>query len=323
MHHAAYLPLPAAPSSATPSTTGVVANLKKSQLFRDYQHAFEGTTGLPLILRAAGSFAPPLQGSRQINPFCSLLASRNKTCAACLQLQQKIEDGAGTGAKTLECFTGLSESAVPVRVGATVIAYLQTGQVMLHAPSPVRFRKLMQLLKKWDASLDEKKLKAAYFLTRVLGRDQYDAALRLLQIFAQHLSAFSNQLMLQQTTAEPPVITKARQFIAEHQAEALPLRQVAQAVHTSAFYFCKIFKQHTGLTFTHYLARARVEAVKQLLLNPHTRISEAAYEAGFQSLSQFNRLFHRVVGESPSGYRDRLHGTNCPPERRGSFAHAA
>lgn len=44
-----------------------------------------------------------------------------------------------------------------------------------------------------------------------------------------------------------------------------------------------------------------------LLLGPDKRVSEAAYEAGFQSLSQFNRVFRRIVGESPSAYRERLH----------------
>ena len=76
----------------------------------------------------------------------------------------------------------------------------------------------------------------------------------------------------------------------------------------SAFYFCKTFKKATGMTFTDYLARVRIEKVKNLLLNPHKRVSEAAYEAGFQSLSQFNRVFRRIAGESPTVYRERLHG---------------
>jgi AraC-like DNA-binding protein/ligand-binding sensor protein len=307
-------------SSHTPD---VVARLQKSDLFRDYQQSFQAITGLPLTLRAAGAFAPPLQGSRQINPFCALLATRNKSCAACLQLQQQIEDGASTGPKTLECFTGLNESAVPVRVGAQVIAYLQTGQVLLRPPSAARFRKITSQLDSWDTKLDEKQLRAAYFQTRVLDRSQYESVLRLLNIFAQHLSSFSNQLMLQEAAAEPPVITKARQYVAEHHAEVLTLRQVAQAVHTSAFYFCKIFKHYTGLTFTHYLARVRVEKVKELLLNPHTRVSEAAYEAGFQSLSQFNRVFQRVAGESPSAYRERIHSAPRPGGGNGSFTHHA
>jgi AraC-like DNA-binding protein len=91
--------------------------------------------------------------------------------------------------------------------------------------------------------------------------------------------------------------------------EPLSLVQVARAASTSAFYFCKIFKAATGLTFTDYIARARIEKTKQLLLHPHTRISEAAFEAGFQSLSQFNRVFRRVAGESPTTYREHLHGT--------------
>jgi AraC-like DNA-binding protein len=112
--------------------------------------------------------------------------------------------------------------------------------------------------------------------------------------------------------AEAPVVTKARVFIAAHHGEVLSLWQVARAVNLSAYYFCKVFKQSTGLTFTDYLARQRIESVKQSLLNPHLRISEAAYAAGFQSLSQFNRIFRRIANESPRSYRGRLHGATAP-----------
>jgi AraC-like DNA-binding protein len=74
----------------------------------------------------------------------------------------------------------------------------------------------------------------------------------------------------------------------------------------SAFYFCKVFKEAVGVTFTDYVARTRVEKTKQMLLNPNVRISEAAFAAGFQSLSQFNRVFRRIIGESPTHYRDEL-----------------
>jgi len=45
------------------------------------------------------------------------------------------------------------------------------------------------------------------------------------------------------------------------------------------------------LTFTDYLGRVRVEKAKNLLLNPHLRVSEIAYTVDFQSLTHFNRLF--------------------------------
>ena len=116
--------------------------------------------------------------------------------------------------------------------------------------------------------------------------------------------------MIRSNAAEPPAAAKARAYIAEHLGEPLSLEQVSRAANMSAFYFCKVFKAATGLTFTHYVARARIERTKQMLLNPHTRISEAAYEAGFQSLSQFNRVFRRFAGESPTHYRIRLHGAS-------------
>ena len=78
----------------------------------------------------------------------------------------------------------------------------------------------------------------------------------------------------------------------------------------SANYFSEKFKQATGLNFVEYVARTRVEKARNLLLNPNMRISEVAFEVGFQSLSQFNRVFRRVTGESPSVWREKLPAPN-------------
>jgi AraC-like DNA-binding protein len=250
----------------------------------------------------------PHHGDSKENPFCALMAQTNHSCAACLQLQRKVEEQAKLKPKTLKCFAGLCDSAVPVRVGENLIGFLQTGQILLHTPEKKEFTKTTQQLVKWGVEVDLKRLEEAYFQTRVLTRKQYESILRLLTIFAQHLSTLSNQLMVKAETEESPAMAKARIFIAQRHAEEISLAQVAGAVNMSAFYFCKVFKKATRMTFTDYLARVRVEKIKNLLLNPHKRVSEAAYEAGFQSLSQFNRVFRRITGEAPSAYRERLHG---------------
>ncbi len=290
----------------------VVTRLQESEIFRDYQDAFQTATGLPLVLRAAGSFQPPMHGARLVNGFCALMTGASRTCATCLQLQQEVERDAGAIGKTVRCFAGMSESVVPIHVGEKVVAYLQTGQVMMRPPTERNFRGALAQLEKWNAVVNVALLRAAYFETRVLPKAKYGAALRLLASFAQHLSLLSNELMIKTAAAEPPAAVRARAYISEHLGESLALEQVARAANMSAFYFCKVFKSATGLTFTNYVARARIEKTKQLLLNPHVRISEAAYEAGFQSLSQFNRVFRRVAGESPSTYREHLHGSTTP-----------
>jgi AraC-like DNA-binding protein len=312
-------------SAAHEQERNVVDHLQRSTIFRDYVKAYETTTGLPIALRPMGSFQSPLHESKQVNPFCGLMAERNQTCAACLRLQQRMESEATTEAKTLQCFAGLVESAVPIRVGEKVLGHIQTGQILLQKPTKTRFEKIRAQLEEWKLQVDLPKLEVAYFATRVVARKQYDSMVRLVAVFAQHLASLSNQVMVQEAAAEVPAVSRARAFIAEHQAEEICLSDVARAVNMSGFYFCKVFKRATGLTFTNYLARLRIETVREMLLNPHTRVSEAAYAAGFQSLSQFNRVFRRISGESPSAYRDHLHGSSAglTAIHGRSLAHAA
>jgi AraC-like DNA-binding protein/ligand-binding sensor protein len=284
----------------------LVTQLHQSQIYQDYERAFRETTGLVLNLRPIETFDLPHGHDPNENPFCALMADTNQSCAACLQLQRKVEVQARFEPKTLKCFAGLCDSAVPVRVGQNLVAFLQTGQILLHQPKKREFTKLTRQLINWGVETDLKRLEEAYFQTRVLKKKQYEAVLRLLTIFAQHLSSLSNQLMVSSQQVETPMVSRAKLYITAHQDEDLSLRQVAGSVNTSAFYFCKMFKQATGLTFTDYLARLRVEKVKNLLLNPHLRISEAAYAAGFQSLSQFNRVFRKITGEAPTVWRAKL-----------------
>jgi len=300
-----------------------LAQLPLSSLFRDYQQAFEATTGLPLVLRTAGSFRTPLQGSKRMNPFCALMAQANRSCAACLQMQQRLEEAAMLEPKTLQCYAGLSETLVPVRLGHMVLGYLQTGQVFLRPPSRKNFAAMIRAIRGPEAGASQPLLKAAYFQTRVVTRKQYESIIRLLTIFAEHIATVSNQVLLQVSTVESPVTTRMRAYIAAHQHEALSLREAARAVNMSVCHFCKAFKRGTGLNFTEYIARARVESVKQMLLNAHTHVSEAAYASGFQSLSQFNRVFRRVTGETPGSYRGRIHGLVRPVNRPAAFVPAA
>jgi AraC-like DNA-binding protein/ligand-binding sensor protein len=281
----------------------ILGSLQKSDLYATYRDAFQGATCLPLALRPVGSFRSPLADARNGNPFCRLLASDSKSCAACLLRQQQFEGSAIGEARTLDCFAGISESVVPVHLGEHVVAFLQTGQVLLHPPSERRFRICAGQLRELGAVFDEGPLRKAYFATRIIPRRQYDCIMRLLIVFAEHLSSLTNQIVLQSSGAELPVVALARTFIQDHHTEELSLTAVARAVHMSPFYFCKIFRRETGLTFTDYVARMRVESVKIQLLVPHRNIGEAAFACGFQSLSQFNRVFRRHAGQAPSTFR--------------------
>lgn len=289
-----------------PANKQLIEQLSRSQIYQDYERAFSQTTGLPLKLRTAEVWQMVHQATKYENPFCAMLGQHSRACAACLQVQQKIVESPVSGPRSVTCFAGLCDTAVPVKAGEKLIGFLQTGQVFLKQPTQRQFARITRQLMDWGLKVDLKQLAESYFHTRVLTRRQYDSMISLLTIFGQHLSFVCHQILVQPQRAEPVAVTRARQFIGEHQADDLSLAEVARAVNTSTFYFCKLFKRSTGLNFTEYLSQVRVEKAKHLLPNPNRRVSEIAYEIGFQSLTHFNRVFKRITGQSPTEYRKAL-----------------
>ena len=103
--------------------------------------------------------------------------------------------------------------------------------------------------------------------------------------------------------AEPVEIWKARKFIHEHADEELSLTEVGKAVNISANHLSEKFKEVAGINFVDYVARIRVGKACDLLQNSNLRISEIAFAVGFQSLSQFNRVFKKLTRKSPTQLR--------------------
>ncbi len=285
---------------------GLIESLINSKTFQDYEKAFSEITGLPVSLRPVESWQLPHHGKKQENPLCAMVAEKSKSCATCLQIQQQLSESARFEPATVTCQLGLVDTAVPVRLGEQLIGYLQTGQVLRKKPSTSQVERAARLLADWGVEFNREKLQSVYMATRVLSTKQYEAMVKLLGIFAEHISVVSNRIVVHRENSESPVIRRAKEFIGENQAEDLSLGQVAKAVNTSTFHFCKMFKKATGLNFTEYVSRVRVEKARNLLLNPNLRISEIAYEVGFQSLTHFNRVFKKFTGLSPTDYRGQL-----------------
>ena len=123
------------------------------------------------------------------------------------------------------------------------------------------------------------------------------------------MAMFKSRLTQRQRSryqAEPADIWKARKFIEEYSGEELSLSKVAAAVNISANYLSEKFKQVTHVNFVDYIAQIRFEKACNLLVNSKLRISEIAIAVGFQSLSQFDRVFRRLSGRSARAYRAAL-----------------
>ena len=279
--------------------------LRRSKLFRSYEQVFSEATGLPLALRPVDYWQLEHQGKKNENPFCALLAERPATLAVCLQAHEEMICHTGDLPHTVTCPFGLTETAVPIKLGQRTIGYLRIGQVLRHTPARSDTTKVSRELGRNGVRFTGE-IRKAWKKNPFIPPEKYNAIVRLLTFFADQLSALSNQLVTEKNNAEPPLVLKARGYIDKHKTEELSLADVAKAAGASVFHFCKVFHKSTGLKFTDYVARVRLEDARTRLLNPNLRISEIAYDVGFQSLTQFNRTFKRVFGQSPSDFRARL-----------------
>ncbi|WP_184543052.1 AraC family transcriptional regulator [Mucilaginibacter sp. FT3.2] len=98
-------------------------------------------------------------------------------------------------------------------------------------------------------------------------------------------------------------------YIMQSYTEAITLDDVAKAAFMTSESFCRYFKKHTGNTFVTFLNEVRInEACKLLTGNKFESISAVAYHCGFKSITNFNRVFRSVTGNSPRGYMDNYNG---------------
>ena len=92
-------------------------------------------------------------------------------------------------------------------------------------------------------------------------------------------------------------------YIHSHYAEDLSLNMLAQKFYISNYYLSHQFKDVTGFTLSDYIQMTRVRNVQAMLVGTQIPITEASLRCGFNSFSQFNRVFRKHIGMAPSVYR--------------------
>ena len=117
-------------------------------------------------------------------------------------------------------------------------------------------------------------------------------------------------------SAVHPCVRRALRFAEDHAGEPITIGQVASLVNVSDQYFCRIFRECTGVPFMQHLAALRVSRAQSLLAESSGSVKQIAFTVGFGSIAQFNRVFKKQCGISPSEYRA---GRDRGQERREPF----
>ena len=100
-------------------------------------------------------------------------------------------------------------------------------------------------------------------------------------------------------------VTKVIQYIHNHYAEDITLKDLSERFYVSEYYLCREFKKSTKRTIVEYIKQTRIMNAKRLFMETDRNVTEVARETGFSNLTHFNRVFREVADVTPSEYRKR------------------
>ena len=113
---------------------------------------------------------------------------------------------------------------------------------------------------------------------------------------------FAANVMHQHSSDES--LGRVMDYLSRHYSEVIRLSEVAEMVNMSESSFCRFFKQHTSKIFIDFLTDIRLGAASRALIDSSLSIAEIGYDCGFNNLSNFNRIFKKKKGVTPSEFRD-------------------
>jgi len=100
-------------------------------------------------------------------------------------------------------------------------------------------------------------------------------------------------------------IRQAVDYLQDHYMDEVTLEAMCERVHMSAAYFSRLFQKETGVTFTAYLTKLRLQEARRLLRHTEYPVYDIAERAGYRNTRYFMKLFKETVGLTPTEYRER------------------
>ncbi|MBC9787593.1 helix-turn-helix transcriptional regulator [Carnobacterium maltaromaticum] len=102
---------------------------------------------------------------------------------------------------------------------------------------------------------------------------------------------------------EKKEITDAKHYIKMNLHRTITLDETAKKVFLSPYYFSKLFKAETGITFVAYVSQQKMVQATELLRHSDISISQIAKSLGFNQTSYFSRIFKKEYAMTPKEFR--------------------
>lgn len=181
------------------------------------------------------------------------------------------------------------------------------GDAFLNAPELSAIKALFQKAKYGLSFTGQTKADVAERLKAMQTKEHFGQLMSLLEIF--QIMATSKEVVqlndsVNQQHKEKERMSAIYDYVDTHYQGKPDVNDIAKEVHMTTAAFCRYFKKQTGLTFTDFVNRCRINQAKNLLLQDSS-VGEACFSTGFEQLSYFNKVFKKLEGENPREFKKR------------------
>jgi AraC-like DNA-binding protein len=116
----------------------------------------------------------------------------------------------------------------------------------------------------------------------------------------------SSSDMRQYTTDSSDRLDTVIKFVSDNYASDISLNDVADIACMTTNSFCRFFKKMTNKSFTQFLNEIRIRNASRILVQEDISVSEVCYMVGYNSITNFNRQFKEIMGNTPNSYRNAI-----------------
>ncbi|MCR5226702.1 MAG: response regulator [Eubacterium sp.] len=141
------------------------------------------------------------------------------------------------------------------------------------------------------------------YLSIINRSENYD---KLKKWFTDKISEACHNVKCRQENRSNGVIDRAKDYILANFQKDISLDDVSREIDISPYYFSKIFKENTGENFIDYLTTLRIDKAKELLETTDLSMKELCGEVGYANPNYFSRIFKKIVGLSPTEYKEKV-----------------
>lgn len=185
------------------------------------------------------------------------------------------------------------------------------GQDFLHRNETYKIKQLFLKAQRGMEIFGETMEKAKTLMQQLLEVEDFQRILTLLNLLNLLANSTEYNLLANEGYSnllkehESDRMNKVHAYVMKNFREKISLDDVAAIANMSPPSFSRYFKMHANKTFSDFLTEIRIGYSCKLLIEKKISISEACYESGFNTLSNFNRQFKEVTHHSPFEYRKK------------------